>query len=417
MRNYTYKVVLKNRIDLLDDKVLSYLYQPILGLRSVALYKTLFHEAEVIKELKKTEIYDEKRLLDISLISSDKLTKAIKRLEAMGLVVTLENKAKNSIIFNLYSPLEPKDYFANRLFNAALLDKIGDKNYEIAKLTFKEENDLNDNGYQNTSSKFLEVFEEFNKKIENTICNDFEFRQNKTNVLLKDLNFERIIKKLAENKVYVSKENIKLKEVIEEVYISYSLTEDIIVQALIKAYDAENVDLDIEKFYISISSKYFVHEDTSELKAEFDPELNKKNKTNAKIKEMETIDPITFLELLMGVDNLALEELEIIRSLRREHKLRDGVVNCLLEFSYLKNDSKIVKNYLLKIAKTINERGITNAKETMEYLKLANKKSNPKKPMSSNFHTKLWEEEIKKDTYILEVDENIKIDPTLWGDI
>ncbi|QBQ08042.1 chromosome replication initiation and membrane attachment protein [Spiroplasma gladiatoris] len=419
MRKFEYKVFLKNRIDILDDKVLTYLYQPIIGLKSLAIYKLLINEAEVIKQLQKQEFYNEDRLIKLSMLSSDQLSWAIKKLEAMGLVVTLQSKINEAKIFNIYPPLEPKQFFEYSLFNSALLEKIGKKNYEIAQLMFKEDNCANESDYKNTSSKFLEVFEEFNKNLKEEVYSKIQTRPKKTNVLLEGLDFESIFKNLQNKNICVSKENEKLKNVIEEVYLSYNLTEETIIDALIKAYDEQEVDLDIEKFYIIISSKYLVHEDTASL--DFDPELNKKTKTNAKIKEMETIDPIHFLELLMNVDCLDLVFLELIRSLRREYKLRDGVINCLLEYSYLKNESKIVKNYILKIAKTFNERDISNAKEAMDYLKLANKKSKVSKKdlgkyIKENNVLDNRDEEYNEDSgYTMEFDENIKPDPNLWG--
>ncbi|AOG60742.1 chromosome replication initiation and membrane attachment protein [Spiroplasma helicoides] len=422
MRNYIYKVVLKNRVDLLDDKVLSYLYQPIIGLKSIALYKMLIFEAEIIKDYKKNFVFDENRLISMSFTKSDNLTRQIKRLEAMGLVETLENKSKNSVIFNIYAPLEPIDYFNNKLFNSALIDKIGDTNYELARNIFKDETDLpSDSGYQNTSSKFLEVFEEFNHKLNSEICSNIKPKPKKSNPLLKGLNFNEIVKKLAEKSVFIPKDNKRLKQIIEEVYISYKISIETIIENLVKAYDFEEVDLDINKFYVSISSKYFSRDEDQKQHELFDPELNKQNKTNAKIEEMETIDPVQFLELLMNVQRLDLKELEVIRTLGREYKLRDGVINCLLEFSYLKNEGTIVANYLFKIAKTLNERNISNAKEAMEYLKLAHKKAVKPKNITNFIQqipaSTVVENEESSKSYIIEVDDNAKFDPKLWGDM
>ncbi|QEH62207.1 chromosome replication initiation and membrane attachment protein [Spiroplasma chinense] len=415
MKNFSYKVILKNRIDSSDDKILSYLYQPIIGLRSISIYKLLIFEAEVLKEFKKAE-FREERLLTLCKLNADQFQRQLKKLEGIGLLTKMVNEQKNSVILNVYAPLEPCDFFNNALFNKALIKKIGEKDYEMARFVFRDEGEIpSDSGYKNATSKFLEVFEEFNNSLGDIKVNSLKTKPKRTNALLKGFDFEKIVLDLEKEDIYISKSDTTLKNKLEEIYSGHNFELDKIIEAVKESYDKESLFLDVKKIYRVLSNNYFEDEQFNTSEEIFDPKVNMQNYTNKKIKEMETIEPTQYLQLLMNIENLELPELELISKLSKDYKLRNGVINCLLEFSYLKNDEKIVANYLYKIASTINERQIVDAKETMEYLKVAHKKgAKGKKFIPDQFSP--WEEVKSNKGYMEKTSSNGSgFDETLWG--
>jgi replication initiation and membrane attachment protein len=62
-----------------------------------------------------------------------------------------------------------------------------------------------------------------------------------------------------------------------------------------------------------------------------------------------------------------------IRDIINEYKTTKGAINCLMEFSFLKNGGKVIVNYILKIAQTLHNDNIHSAQEVMAFLKGANK--------------------------------------------
>ncbi|WP_146637361.1 hypothetical protein [Spiroplasma clarkii] len=136
MEKYVYKVVLKNSISALDQKVLTYLYLPIIGAKAMALYQFLAYEYESIKELRNMKITEERILKNLG-YSEDALDKQCKKLEALNLLEILQNNKKQHKIYNVYAPLEPSDFFANKIFSALLLKNTSKDDFDIARFILK----------------------------------------------------------------------------------------------------------------------------------------------------------------------------------------------------------------------------------------------------------------------------------------
>ena len=69
-----------------------------------------------------------------------------------------------------------------------------------------------------------------------------------------------------------------------------------------------------------------------------------------------------------------------LKSLSFDYKLNNEVINCLLEYTWFKNDNRIESNriepnYILKIAQTFQENKINNASDALKHLNLAYLKS------------------------------------------
>ncbi|AHI53214.1 DnaD domain protein [Spiroplasma culicicola] len=419
MKNFVYKVIIKNSISSFDDKILAYLYQPIIGMRSVNLYKLLIHEAEILKDLKTAE-FKEERILTLCDLKHDKMSKWIKRLEAMGLIETLYNQEKNSVIYNIYAPLEPKAFFENELFNNALMKKIDEKNYEIARFIFRDEGDFSQtSGYNNTSSKFFEVFAELSENSEIKFTKGLKPKPKRSSPLLKGFNFENLMVQLEREQIIITNNIDSLKEELQNVYCAYSVSQDEILKALKAAYDGQTYKISKNKFYNYISEVYFGDEAFQTTVDVFDPKQNMIEQTNIKLKELETIEPVDYLQGLLRINKLNDDMILLIKKLSSEYKLRHGVINCLMDFSYFKNDEKIVANYLYKIAKTFQDKSIKTAKEAMEYLKAANQKSKKPKNTVNSFdfiNDDSWSKTVKKKTYEVETKADAKLDESLWGD-
>ncbi|AGR42410.1 DnaD domain protein [Spiroplasma diminutum] len=423
MDKFSYRVILKNIIDSSNNKIITYLYQPIMGSKAVSLYYTLINESHILSEFKKITL-SEVRLAKITGISQSTLPKYFKKLEALGLLRTLENKDKSTIIFNIYSPLEPISFFENKVFNNALISKLKKDDYELVRFTFRDEGELSlESGYKDTSSKFAEVFGEIeNLKLETNKM--IQAKPKRSNALLKGLDYTNLLTDLETDDVIISGNNQLVKKAIEDVFGSYNISQYEIKEVIKKIYQKETCSFDNSLFYKEISKIVFDREEFDVTIPEFNTELHIKNQKNKKLSEMETIDPEEYLLALLKTKSPAIKELnktnnEIIEVLQNKYKLRNGVINCLFDFVFLKNKGQIVPNYIYKIASTMAENNFKTASETLEYLKVAHQKSKAKIKSNTNNQITLnskWQDALNKETYKVDVNSTLNFDEKGWGD-
>jgi len=152
----TYTVVNKTIIQDIDHKLITMLYQPIIGYTAVSLYFTL------IDELDKKELLSEDsthhHLMSIMQLKLDEIVIARKKLEAVGLIRTFFKKDHvNNYIYLLYSPMSANDFLNHPILNIVLYNNLGKKEYErivdyfkIPRISFKD--------FEDISSNFNQVF-------------------------------------------------------------------------------------------------------------------------------------------------------------------------------------------------------------------------------------------------------------------
>jgi replication initiation and membrane attachment protein DnaB len=106
--------------------------------------------------------------------------------------------------------------------------------------------------------------------------------------------------------------------------------------------------------------------------------VNYKKKTEMmKISEVDKVKidfkamvPEEYVESLTG-NKTSFIVSRLIKELKTDYQLSNEIINCLINYSVLKNNSKIVERYILKIADTLVKKKITNLEDVMEYLKNA----------------------------------------------
>ena len=102
----TYTVVNKTILTDVDKKIVSMLYQPIIGFTAVSLYYSL------ISDLDKVELISDElthhHLMATMQLSLDDIMIAREKLEAVGLIKTyLKRDNINQLVYLLYSPISP----------------------------------------------------------------------------------------------------------------------------------------------------------------------------------------------------------------------------------------------------------------------------------------------------------------------
>ena len=116
----SYLVVNKSFLNENDRKLLTTLYQPIIGTVAICLYFTLW------SDLNKTNIisneFTHHHLMNSMGLKLDEIIIARKKLEALGLLKTFFKEGNiNNYIYELYSPLSPIEFFSNPILSSSLL--------------------------------------------------------------------------------------------------------------------------------------------------------------------------------------------------------------------------------------------------------------------------------------------------------
>ena len=149
----TFVVINRTLLSDYDRKVLTMLYQPIVGSTTVTLYLTLWSFLDKL-EVISTDLTHDSLMTNLQ-ISLEQIVEAREKLEALGLIKTYlkEGKEYNSYVYELYSPLKVYDFFNDPILSTILCDTIGPTEYKRVMEYFKIPK-INLTGYKNISVKF-----------------------------------------------------------------------------------------------------------------------------------------------------------------------------------------------------------------------------------------------------------------------
>ena len=113
----TFLVVNRTILSEKDRKIISMLYQPIIGSLATSLYFTLW------SDLDKTELVSEEfshhHLMTSLRIKLDQIIVARKKLEAIGLLKSYVKKEgdSNNFVYELFAPISASDFFNHPILN------------------------------------------------------------------------------------------------------------------------------------------------------------------------------------------------------------------------------------------------------------------------------------------------------------
>jgi replication initiation and membrane attachment protein len=152
----------------LDMKMLSTIYQPMIGAYAVSLYHTLFLQLPIDKVGCSSTEQQRKLFLSLELETGERGRKFFieqtSKLEAIGLLKTSRRFAEASddyvYAYTLFAPLSPNEFFKNQHLTLLLRDKVG--KYMIYslrdELVLPESDELKAANEENLSVPFYELF-------------------------------------------------------------------------------------------------------------------------------------------------------------------------------------------------------------------------------------------------------------------
>lgn len=363
-----------------DKKILVMLYQPIIGSEAISLYFTLCSYLDKQESFSKENSHH--LLMTNMQASLENIIVAREKLEAVGLLKTYVKEGQiNNYVYEIYSPLSPKEFINNPLLSVSLSSNVGSIEYNKIISYFKIPR-LNLSDYKDITCLFNEVFEPVD--ITNFDGDIKDVKNYKKNKLLMEIN--------------INLDEI-ISEVPDEMLVKKSVTKDVkdLIYKLIFVYNLN--DLEIKNIiFNSISPKHLL--DKSLLKENarklyrFEnggrvPSLVYKNQPEylrAKINDdsrrakiiymFETTTPYNFLCAKNHGTKPTKADLKLVEYLLVDLELNPGVVNVLVDYVLKINNNKLTKSFVEAIASQWCK---ANIKTVVDAMKIAEEEYHKRK--------------------------------------
>ena len=372
----TYTVINKTILDDKDHKIISMLYQPIIGYSAVSLYETL------VMDLEKSELISDElthhHLISTMQLSLDEIVIAREKLEAVGLLKTyLKKENINNYVYLLYSPLKPNEIFNHPVLNIVLYNNLGKKEYDkllnyfkIPKVSLKD--------FEDITKSFDDVFLSVPK---NSMDIPEVSKKDKSNILINhSIDFDELISGISNDNINEKTFNKEIKELINSLSYTYN----------IKTYEMTGLVRDsinekglIDKDNLRKTCRnYYQFENNGSLPTyiyKHQPEyLKKPAGDNSKWAKMvyifESLTPYEFLKAKYRGAEPTNHDKKIVENLLIDQKLSPGVVNVLISYCLKINNEKLNKSYVETIAGQWKRLNIETVEEAMKITEKEHKK-------------------------------------------
>ena len=216
----TYTVINKTILSDSDIKLISRLYQPIIGYTAVSLYLTLLDDLDKL-ELMSEELTHHHLMATMQLKLED-IVIAREKLEAAGLLKTyLKKDSVNHYAYLIYSPLSAHEFFQHPILNVVLYNNLGKKEYEKI-LNYYKIPRINLRDYEDVTCSFNEVF----TSVKGTIFDiegDLTKRDSNNILLNQGIDFNLLISSLPKEQLHEKCFTNEVKELINALSFTYNL--------------------------------------------------------------------------------------------------------------------------------------------------------------------------------------------------
>lgn len=120
-----------------DQRIVTALYQPLIGLSAYSLYMVLTEESRSAAGQRQEKLTAE--LLSSLDIGVAEFYQARIRLEAVGLLRTYKKKSEEQVyVYELHPPLSASDFFADDVISLLLLERVGEKKFQALRKKYVE---------------------------------------------------------------------------------------------------------------------------------------------------------------------------------------------------------------------------------------------------------------------------------------
>ncbi len=356
--------------------VLIKLYQPIIGSVAINLYFTLWSNLDSSQII--STVYTHHNLMASMRIKLDDILEAREKLEAIGLLKTyLKKESINNYIYELYSPLDPYDFFDNPILATILESNIGKREYKKTKKIFTIPS-IELNEYEDISSTFSNTFEITDSlNIENV--NDIRKVKQVDLIVDEKISLSSLLQLIPDDILNHKTITKDVKNLIYNLSYIYNLKEDELSELISNSINEKKM-IDKDLLRSNCHNYYsFEHSNSSpSMIYKKEPEYLRKqvSDTSRRSKQIYTFETTSPYDYLTGKNKGGTptkSDLLLIENLMIDYELTPGVVNVLIDYVLRINNNKLTKNFVLKIASQWKRSNIKTVEEAMNICKKENK--------------------------------------------
>ena len=359
-------------------KILTNLYQPIIGYTAISLYLTFYNDLN--NKSQESLEYTHHHLMTNMQLKLDSIIDARRKLEGIGLLKTYLKRGEiDNYVYILYSPLSSYEFFNHPILNIVLYNNIGAVEYEKLQ-TFYKVPRISLKDYEDITEEFQDVFTSSvntnllfdNSDIQKDSWLEIQMKSN----LDIDLLISSIPKRLVSDKCF-SEETKKL--ILNLAYI-YKI-DNMNMQGLVRNSLNERGMIDKNELRKS-ARNFYQFENNGRLPTLIynkQPDylktpLGGDSKLAKIIYMFENTSPYDFLRKSYGNTEPTNRDKKLIENLMLEQKLNPGVVNVLIDYVLKINNKKLNKDYIETIVGQWKRLKVETVVDAMDVCKKEHKK-------------------------------------------
>ena len=372
-----YTVVSKTILNLEDRDNLVMLYEPIMGPLAISLYLTLWRDLK--NNSFKSEEYNHHHLMSIMKLDLKSIKEARCALESLGLLKTYVKKGDvYSYVYELYSPMSPREFLNHPVLNVVLYNNIGKKEYDAIKKSY-EKKSMSLSEYEDITSSLNMTFASSNILPEVDAVERVKQSVGAKNVIDFDMLMASIPKDILNEKAF----NKRTRELSENLAFVYNL-DTLQFSEIIKNVINERGFIVAEELR-KLARNYYTYHNNGKLptlvyKEEKPSGLENMSKRDKIIYVFENTKPYDFLKSKYHGVTPTNRDLKLLETLCCDLNLKPAVVNVLIDYVLKKNDNKLNKNFVETIAGQWVRSGVKTAREAMSLAEKEQKKMIAKAP-------------------------------------
>ena len=374
----TYTVINKTVLNDSDKKIISMLYQPIIGYTAVSLYFTLIDDLDKLEIMSNDLTHH--HLMSTMQLRLEDIVVAREKLEAAGLIKSyVKSDNINHYVYLLYSPISAHEFFNHPILNIVLYNNLGKKEYDkivnyfkVPRISLKDYKDITssfDEVFSSVKGNILEISDDITKKDSNNIN------------ISKEIDFNMLISSIPKSMISDKCFTKDVKELINSLSFIYNL-DTLAVQGLVR--DSINEKGLIDKVALRKACRnYYQFSSSGNLPTLIynkQPDYLKKpegdsSKWAKMVYTFENLTPYEFLKAKYKGAEPTTRDKRLIESLLIDQKLNPGVVNVLIAYVLKINDEKLNKSYVETIAGQWKRLNIETVEDAMRITEKEHKKN------------------------------------------
>lgn len=379
-----YRIEIHYPLDEVQNDILYYLYQPLIGTNVLSTYMMLYVEGKRMSRFLKPSTFS--RLLSFLSSSLLDLEKHIKALEAIGLLKTYVKHDHDitQYVFIVQSPLTLKAFFKNQILTSLLQESLTEDDFQKTIQYFKiSTEDLTH--YEDVTSSFTDVYTIQHKNKRKLKIKEDLKNQSTSNVDI-PYDMELLMKGLQDYQVprlCLTKDDLKYIGQLGAVYSIDALTLAGMVKEAIQSQKLDRIKLKNRiKKYCEIDSLSSLKEVYHKQPLQYQTSSQQDSPLALHMQYLDTITPFELLKDKQGGHEPVFHDLMIVETLMVQLGLKPAVVNVLIEYVLGKNQNRLSKRYCEAIGSSWARKHIETAMDA--YHELMNDNQIPQVVESSN---------------------------------